>query len=93
MIYAKCIMVSGIVKVLFYFNLLLPLFSGNLVISEKLWNNHSEKGQFDLVHMANLIGTDQFNLSHTIGMTLRNAAKNKKMDYSKRGKIDLFQTI
>lgn len=40
-----------------------------------------------------MIGTDQFNLSHTIGMALRNAAKNKKMDYSKRGEIDLFQTI
>lgn len=84
---------SDILKVLFYFNLLLPLFSENLVISEKLWDNHSEKGQFGLVHMANLIGTDQFNLSHTIGMALRNAAKNKKMDYSKRGEIDLFQTI
>ena len=84
---------SDISKVLFYFNLLLPLFSENLVISEKLWDNLSEKGQFGLVHMANLIGKDQFNLSHTIGMALRNAAKNKKMDYSKRGEIDLFQTI
>lgn len=82
---------SDISKVLFYFNLLLPLFSENLVISEKLWDNHSEKGQFGLVHMANLIGTDQFNLSHSIGMALRNAAKNEKMDYSKRGEIDLFQ--
>lgn len=87
------IQVSDISKVLYYFNLLLPLFSENLVISEKLWDNHSEKGQFGLVHMANLTGTDQFNLSHTIGMALRNAAKNKKMDYSKRGEIDLFQTI
>lgn len=84
---------SDISKVLFYFNLLLPLFSENLVISEKLWDNHSEKGQFGLVHMVNLIGTDQFNLSQTIGMALRNAAKNKKMDYSKRGAIDLFQKI
>ena len=87
------IKVSVTSKVLYYFNLLLPLFSENLVISEKLWDNHSEKGQFGLVHMAALIGTDQFNLSHTIGMALRNAAKNKKMDYSKRGEIDLFQTI
>lgn len=87
------IQTSGIDKVLFYLNLLLPLFSENLVISERLWNNHSEKGQFGLVHMANLIGTDQFNLSQTIGMALRNAAKNKKTDYSKRGEIDLFQAI
>lgn len=87
------IQTSGIDKVLFYLNLLLPLFSENLVISERLWNNHSEKGQFGLAHMANLIGTDQFNLSQTIGMALRNAAKNKKTDYSKRGEIDLFQAI
>ena len=87
------IQVSSIEKVLFYFNLLLPLFSENLVISERLWNNHSEKGQFGLTHMANLLGKDQFNLSHSIGMALRNAAKNKKMDYSKCGEIDLFQKI
>lgn len=84
---------SDISKVLFYFNLLLPLFSENLVISEKLWDNHSEIGQLALVHMANLIGTDQFNLSHTIGMALRNASKNKKTDYSKCGAIDLFKKI
>lgn len=65
----------------------------NLQEEVKNAHNHSEKGQFGLVHMAALIGTDQFNLSHTIGMALRNAAKNKKMDYSKRGEIDLFQTI
>lgn len=87
------ILAADISKVLFYFNWLLPLFSENLVISEKLWDNHSEKGQFGLVRMANLTGTDQFNLSHTIGMALRNAAKNKKMDYSKRGEIDLFQAM
>ena len=86
------IQVSDISKVLFYFNLLLPLFSENLVISEKLWNSHSEKGQLGLVHMANLIGADQFYMSQTIGVGLRNAAKNKRMDYSKRGEIDLFQT-
>lgn len=80
-------------KTLYYLNLLLPLFSENLVLSEKLWNAHSEKGQLGLTHMANLVGQDQFNLSHTIGMALRNAAKNKKMDYSKCGEIDLFQTV
>lgn len=80
-------------KILYYFNLILPLFSENLVLSEKLWNAHSDKGQLVLVHMANLVGQDQFNLSHAIGMGLRNAAKDKRMDYSKRGMIDLFQTL
>lgn len=80
-------------KIFYYFNLLLPLFSENLVLSEKLWNAHSDKGQFGLEHMANLVGQDQFRLSHTIGMALRNCAQNKRMDYSQRGEIDLFQTI
>ena len=84
---------SGIEKVLLYFNSLLPLFSENVVICEKLWNNHSENGQFGLVHMKKLIGNDQFNMSQAMGMVLRNAAKNKKMDYSKRGVMDLFQTL
>lgn len=84
---------APIEKILYYFNLLLPLFSENLVLSEKLWNVHSVEGQFALVHMANLVGQDQFNLSHTIGMGLRNAAKNKRTDYSKHGVIDLFQTV
>ena len=77
---------------MYYFNLLLPLFSENLVISERLWKSNSEKGKYGIVHMANLIGTNQFKMSQTIGMILRNAAKNKKTDYSKRGEMDLFKT-
>lgn len=87
------IKIASIDKNLYYFNLLLPLFSENLVLSEKLWNALGEKGQFGLVHMANLVGQDQFNLSQAIGMALRNASNKKRMDYSKRGKIDLFQTV
>lgn len=84
---------SAIDKVIYYFNLVLPLFSENLVLSEKLWNKHSEKGQAGLTHMANLVGTDVFNMSHTIGMALRNAARNKNMNYSKYGEINLFQAV
>lgn len=84
---------SSLDKILYYFNLVLPLFSENLVLSEKLWNKHSSKGQFGLVHMANLVGKDQFKLSQAIGMSLRNAAKNKKSNYSKSGEIDLFSSI
>ena len=91
--FLKQIKTSDNDKVLFYFNLLLPLFSENLVLSEKLWNLHSEKGQFGLVYMANLIGNEQFKMSYTIGMMLRNAAKKKKADYSMRGEIDLFRKV
>jgi len=80
-------------KVLYYFNLLLPLFSENLVLSEKLWDALGEKGQLGLTHMANVIGNDQFRLSQAIGMGLRNASKNRKMNYKERGDMDLFQKI
>lgn len=82
---------SGIEKVLYYFNLMLPLYSENIVLSEALWNNHGSTGQLALTHMANLYGQDQLNLSNAIAMSLRNAAKTKNADYSRRGKIDLFQ--
>lgn len=80
-------------KVLFYFNCILPLFSENLVLSEKLWNAQGEKGQLGLIHETNLIGNDQFNLSQTFRMALRNLSKSKKPNYSKRGKVDLFQIV
>ena len=84
---------SNTEKVLYYFNLLLPLFSENLVLSENLWNVHSEKGQCALIHMANLVGNDQANLIQVIGVGLQNNTKGRAMDYSKRGEIDLFQKI
>lgn len=80
-------------KTLFYFNLILPLYSENVVLSEKLWDEQDEKGQFGLTHMANLTGDDQFKLSQTLGMALRNAAGRKNFDYSKRLGFDLFQRV
>ena len=80
-------------KTQYYFNLILPLFSENLVLSKELWTAHSEMGKIGITHLANLKGDDHFKMSHTIGMMLRNAAKDPKMDYSKRGEIDLFQSI
>ena len=43
--------------------------------------------------MTNLLGDDYFKLSQVFGMELRNAAKNKYADYSKRGTVDLFQAL
>ena len=80
-------------KVLFYFNLMLPLSSENVILSETLWNAHDEKGQFALTHMANLTGDDHFKLSQTLGMKLRNIARIKDYDYSKRLGFDLFQKM
>lgn len=82
---------SGLDKALYYFNMMLPLYSENIVFSEELWNKHGTDGQFALMHIANLYGQDQLNMSSTIAMSLRNGAKAKNADYSRRGKIDLFQ--
>lgn len=87
------IMNSELDKTLYYFNMMLPLYSENIVLSEKLWEKHGADGQLALTHMANLYGPDQLNLSNVIAMGLRNAAKSKNTDYSKRGKVDLFQNM
>lgn len=87
----KSITGASLDKTLFYFNLILPLYSENVVMSEKLWDSQDEKGQIGLTHMANLTGDDQFRMSQTLGMALRNAARKKNFDYSKRIGFDLFQ--
>lgn len=81
---------SELNKTLYYFNLMLPLYSENIVLSEELWNKHGIEGQFALTHLANLYGEDQLNMSNTIAISLRNAAKKNNSNYSIRGKIDLF---
>lgn len=89
----QSIKTANLEKILFYFNLMLPLFSENVILSEALWNALDEKGQFGLTHMANLTGDDQLKLSQTLGMALRNAAHKKNFDYSKRMGFDLFQQV
>ena len=84
----QSIKTANLEKILFYFNLMLPLFSENVILSEALWNALDEKGQFGLTHMANLL-----KLSQTLGMALRNAAHKKNFDYSKRMGFDLFQQV
>ncbi len=84
---------STLDKTLFYFDMILPLFSENLVLNEKLWTRYDEKTQAALTYMTNTKGKDHFALSQGIGMGLRNAAKEKEHDYSKRSVFDLFQKI
>ena len=78
-------------KILFYFNIVLPLYSENLVLSEQLWNSQNEEMQAGLTYMANLIGNEQVGLSQAVGMALRNAARKRNFDYSKRVGFDLFK--
>lgn len=77
-------------RVKYYFNLILPLYSENLVLSKSLWDSLKKPGQFGLTHMANLIGPDMAKMNVLIGMGLRNAAKDRHSNYLNRGKVDLF---
>jgi len=78
-------------KIKFYFSVILPLYSENMVLSSKLWNTWNEEIQAGYTFYANLNGPDAFKFGRYLGMGIRNAAKSKQaFDYSKRGKIDLF---
>ena len=80
---------SSIDKVKFYFSMLLPLYSENIVLSPKLWKNWSEDVQATYTFYSNINGYQARVYGRAIGMELKNAYKAKS-DYSKRGKIDLF---
>lgn len=81
---------SPLNKVLFYFNMMLPLYSENLVLSEELWNKLGADGQQALTFMANLYGPKQLEMSNVIGMGLRNAARDTRFNYSTKTKLNLF---
>ncbi|MGE6609349.1 hypothetical protein ACQKFG_02285 [Peribacillus sp. NPDC076916] len=81
---------SSIDKIKLYLSMFLPLYSENMVLSPNLWNNWDEETRMAYTFYANRQGNDAIIYSKTIGMSLRNAAKNTTFDYSNRGKIDLF---
>lgn len=82
---------ASVDKIKFYFSMILPLYSENMVLSPDLWNSWDDEVQMAYTFYANLNGPDAFVYGKCIGMGIRNAAKQKpEFDYSKRGKIDLF---
>ena len=79
-------------KIKYYFSIILPLFSENMVLSPVLWNKWDDEIKMAFTFYANLKGQTFKRYSIAIGMGLRNAANSKvPFDYSKRGKIDLFK--
>lgn len=78
-------------RIKFYFSMILPLYSENMVLSSDLWNSWNEEIKMAYTFYANLNGSDFSIYNRTIGMVIRNAARSKnEVDYSNRGKIDLF---
>ena len=79
-------------KIKYYFSMILPLFSENMVLSPVLWNKWDDEIKMAFTFYANLNGETFKRYSIAIGMGLKNAANSKvPFDYSKRGKIDLFK--
>lgn len=78
-------------KVTYYFSMMIPLYSENIIIAKSLWESYDEYGQMGLTHLINLHGGDMVLMSRTIAMGLQNESKNKKFNYSHRPKIDLFK--
>lgn len=78
-------------KIKYYFSMILPLYSENMVLSPTIWNKWDDERKMAFTFYANLSVQIFKRYSIAIGKGLRNAANSKvPFDYSKRGKIDLF---
>lgn len=82
---------TSIDRLKFYMNMVLPLYSENMVLSPSLWNTWSEEVQMAYTYYANLYGPDAVRMEMAVGMGLANAARDKSGKvYSQQPKINLF---
>lgn len=78
-------------NILAYFNFIIPLYSDNLVISTKIWNQFSEEQQMMLTFLANRIDKQFYIFDKAFSYFMKNAYKrNVEIDY-KAMKINLFK--
>ncbi len=64
-------------KLKYYINLVLPLYSENIVLSPNLWESWDEETQCAFIFYANLQGKDAMKMGMTVGMALKNAFNDK----------------
>ncbi|MBW9171216.1 zinc chelation protein SecC [Clostridium estertheticum] len=82
---------ASLPKLKFYINLVLPLYSENMVLSTELWEFWDEEVQMAYTYYANLEGKDAVVMGKGIGFGLNNAACQKSDDvYNNSPKINLF---
>ena len=82
---------ASIEKIKYYLNLILPLYSENLVLSPDLWKTWSEEIQCAYVYYANLQGADVSNMELMIKYALKNACLDRSgRSYKQLPKINLF---
>jgi len=82
---------ASIDKLKFYLNMVLPLYSENIVLSPSLWRAWDEETQMAYTYYANLHGPEAMRMEMCIGYGLKNAAKDKSGKvYEQATKINLF---
>lgn len=82
---------ASVDKLKFYINMVLPLYSENMVLSPLLWNAWNEDIQMAYTYYANLHGPEAMSMGMGIGFGLKNAARDKTgKAYEQAPKINLF---
>ena len=82
---------ASIDKLKFYLNMILPLYSENMVLSSRLWKGWSEEVQIAYTYYANLHGPEAKTIGMGIGFGLKNAYNDKSgKAYQVAPKINLF---
>jgi len=82
---------ASLTKLKFYINLVLPLYSENMVLSTELWESWDDEVQMAYTYYANLKGKDAVVIGKGIGFGLKNAFRQKSEDaYYNSPKINLF---
>lgn len=83
--------VASIDRIQYYLNMVLPLYSENIVLSPALWESWDEMTQIVYTSIANLYGNSFVKCRKAIGMGLRNASRDKTRDaFDTLQRIDFF---
>lgn len=80
---------ASINEIEYYFNLILPLYSENIVLSPLLWNSWNQDIKNAYTHFANLSDIHAARIDCYIRFGLKNNKRKKNRDLLK-SKIDLF---
>ncbi|MGE9975331.1 YecA family protein [Coprococcus catus] len=82
---------ASLKKLKFYLNMMLPLFSENMVLSPDLWKPWTDEVKDAYTYYANLSGPDAKKMEICLGFALKNAHRDKTgAAYDAIPKINLF---
>ena len=82
---------ASLQKIKYYLNLVLPLYSENMVLSPTLWNSWTEDIRRAYTYYANLNGPEAMKMEMCLGFALKNAFRDTSgATYNHLPKINLF---